>query len=455
VDVYDTIVSCDFTRVRDEMSALAGITPEAWHDAYQRISPSLTDGRISKAEGFGEILRAYGQEPRPGLIREMVKRDQELLLENAHLYDDAIPFLDRLRVRGVKIAIVSNCAETTRPLLVQLGVDALADALILSCEVRAAKPAAEIFLAALNRLEVTADAAVFVDDQARFCAGAVAVGIDAVQIVRGEPDGRGPAAGTRVVRSLTEVEDMFWSGPGDAPRVRLAGRVIVLDPDDRVLLFRYDEGSPTRSHWCTPGGGLNDGEDYATGAQRELTEETGWSDVPLGREVGQRTRTIQWSDGAVRQDERFFLARVGDARRELGDVAAMHSSDGIAAWHWWTLAELDSTTEVIWPQGLADLVRGLLGLRWEAARTGQPLNWQGRRLMPLTKLDSSRSGSPAVMSGTRVSSSRSMTVSSRRARCAPRQKCGPAAPKPTCGFGARVMSNRSGSANTASSRFAE
>ena len=26
-------------------------------------------------------------------------------------------------------------------------------------------------------------------------------------------------------------------------RVRLAGRVIVLDPDDRVLLFRYDDDS--------------------------------------------------------------------------------------------------------------------------------------------------------------------------------------------------------------------
>jgi putative hydrolase of the HAD superfamily len=361
VDVYNTILSYDFSVWRGEISALTGLTTDAWREEYERILPALTDGRISKAEGFEEILRAYGQEPRPGLIGEMVNRDQELLLANARLFDDAIPFLHWLRARGIKIAIVSNCTETTRPLLIQLGVAELADALILSCEVGAAKPAAEIFRHALNRLEVTADAAVFVDDQARFCAGAVAVGIGAVQIVRGELDGTAPAAGTTVVRSLTEVEDMLRTGLGHTPRVRLAGRVIVLDPDDRVLLFRYDDGAPNGRHWCTPGGGLNDGEDYAAGARRELTEETGWSDVPLGGEVYRQTRTLEWSDRIVRQHERFFLARVGDIRRELGEVAAMHSSDGIAGWHWWTLAELDSTAEVIFPRGLPDLVRGLLG----------------------------------------------------------------------------------------------
>jgi hypothetical protein len=37
----------------------------------------------------------------------------------------------------------------------------------------------------------------------------VAVGISTVQIVRAELDGNVPAAGTRVVRSLPEVEAMF------------------------------------------------------------------------------------------------------------------------------------------------------------------------------------------------------------------------------------------------------
>src|SRR5271157_98686 len=60
---------------------------------------------------------------------------------------------------GIKIAVVSNCDENTRDLLVELGVAALADALVLSCEVGAAKPAGAIFHRALDQLGLAAGAA--------------------------------------------------------------------------------------------------------------------------------------------------------------------------------------------------------------------------------------------------------------------------------------------------------
>jgi putative hydrolase of the HAD superfamily len=208
VDAYDTILTCDFSVLRRELPALAGLSLESWNDDYNRLSPLLNDGRMSKAAAFGEILRTRGREPRPELVRELVRLDQELLIANARLFDDTIPFLEKLRARGIKIAIVSNCTENTRPLLTALGVDALADALVLSCEVRAAKPAAPIFRYALGLLGAAAEAAVFVDDQAGFCAGSEAAGIRAVQIVRGELDGQVPPGAT-VVRSLTELEAMF------------------------------------------------------------------------------------------------------------------------------------------------------------------------------------------------------------------------------------------------------
>jgi 8-oxo-dGTP pyrophosphatase MutT (NUDIX family) len=145
---------------------------------------------------------------------------------------------------------------------------------------------------------------------------------------------------------------------GSPLRLRRAGRVIVLDPEDRVLLFRYDQGPPNGPHWATPGGGLNDGEDFLEGARRELAEETGWTDVRVGGEaVHERIFPMGYADEVVRQHERIFPGRTEIPRRAIEGVAEMHASDGIAAWRWWTLPELDTTAEVVWPSELPDLMR--------------------------------------------------------------------------------------------------
>ena len=217
IDVYETILSCDFSRHNGEMPALAGVTPDAWRAGIWRVGPLFNLGRLTKAEGFGQILQECGVRPEADLVRALVEADRELLLASAHLFHDSVPFLENLRSHGVGAAIVSNCSEHTRDLLVKLGVPELVDEVILSYEVGAAKPSAQIFRHALEQVRVPAGAALFVDDQAAFCAGAAALGIRAVQIVRGELDGvRGvdgkvPTAGTTVVRSLPEVEAMLWA----------------------------------------------------------------------------------------------------------------------------------------------------------------------------------------------------------------------------------------------------
>ena len=146
----------------------------------------------------------------------------------------------------------------------------------------------------------------------------------------------------------------------DGLPLRRAARVVLLDPPDRVLLLRYDDDPPNGRHWCTPGGGLNAGEDHVGAAQRELLEETGWDDIALLGEIQRRAVTMEYGGRLVRQHERLYLARTDQDCRQIGDVAAMHAADGIAAWRWWTLAELDGTTEAIWPAELPELIRGLL-----------------------------------------------------------------------------------------------
>ncbi len=208
LDAYDTIVYTDFRAYRNELPKLAGIPADAMFREFRRLAPALSVGEISITGAYAQILQACGVEPRPGLVRALADKSRELLLLSGRLYDDVLPFLRMLRARGIKVAIVSNCDENTRDLLVELGVAALADALVLSNEVGAAKPAAEIYQYALDKLGVGPDVALFADNNATFCGGAAALGIRAVQVVRKlqEPGGE---EGLTVVRSLEELEALL------------------------------------------------------------------------------------------------------------------------------------------------------------------------------------------------------------------------------------------------------
>ena len=61
--------------------------------------------------------------------------------------------------------------------------------------------------------------------------------------------------------------------------------------------------------WATPGGALDAGEDFASGARRELCEETG-IDADCGHEIARRIADFVTLEGVpVSADERYFLVR--------------------------------------------------------------------------------------------------------------------------------------------------
>lgn len=112
-------------------------------------------------------------------------------------------------------------------------------------------------------------------------------------------------------------------------------------------------------HWAMPGGGLDDGETLREGVQREVREETGWTDIEPGALLCTWEHDYTRIGVPVRQHEHIFVAH-GPRRDPIGDLTASHAEDGILRWRWWTQRELAESREALWPPQLSDLVAAFL-----------------------------------------------------------------------------------------------
>jgi putative hydrolase of the HAD superfamily len=215
LDLYDTLAWTEWPAMRGELEQRFGLTEAELLRAYTVTRPARSVGAYGSAEGdVAAILDAAGVRADGDLVRELAARTASFLQDAVHLWDDVIPAIRELRRRGLRTALVSNCDHSTRPVVEALGLVAETDATILSFEVGVAKPDAGIYRAALDRIDVEPPEAVFVDDQARYCDGAAAVGIATFLIARADAtpaEGRSRTGGHRVIRDLRELPDLVSS----------------------------------------------------------------------------------------------------------------------------------------------------------------------------------------------------------------------------------------------------
>ena len=168
----------------------------------------------------------------------------------------------------------------------------------------------------------------------------------------------------------------------DALPVRHIARALVFDPADRLLLIEYesvrtkDPARPgLRSFWFMPGGGLEPGESHEQACRRELSEEIGVENAPIGPLVATCDGPFHLFDKSRDARERYFVVRLPDARIDTGRLAETEDNP-VRGTRWWTLDELAASAERIEPAGLADLARRIVRgddlpapvrLRWHEA----------------------------------------------------------------------------------------
>ena len=128
----------------------------------------------------------------------------------------------------------------------------------------------------------------------------------------------------------------------------------MIDGEDRILLLHTQEPSGSLRLWAMPGGGLEDGEDFATAARREGFQETGLA-FDLGPCVWTRRHRFLWDGRQIDQDERFFVARVTP-----GAITPSVPDDDVIGHRWWTLDEITKSNELFTPRRLATLLDSIL-----------------------------------------------------------------------------------------------
>lgn len=149
---------------------------------------------------------------------------------------------------------------------------------------------------------------------------------------------------------------------------RPAARILLLDPADRVLLFRF-VAADRAPFWATPGGALDPGESYAAAARRELFEETGLIADP-GPELFRRQVSFVTLEGAaVEADERFFAIRAPSTEIRADGRTPLEQRV-MQDWRWFARAEIAGWPETIWPADLIEMLDRLPRKLGAAAQAG-------------------------------------------------------------------------------------
>lgn len=136
---------------------------------------------------------------------------------------------------------------------------------------------------------------------------------------------------------------------------RPAARILLVDRERRVLLFRFMPYDGRPPFWCTPGGKLDPGETYEQAARRELREEVGL-DRDCGLQVAQRTVDFLTIEGVeVTADERWFRLDVDGFDVDTGGHTDLERRV-MQSWRWFAPDELGQLDERIYPEDLAKLL---------------------------------------------------------------------------------------------------
>lgn len=143
--------------------------------------------------------------------------------------------------------------------------------------------------------------------------------------------------------------------------VRKSSRAIVLNMQNQIFLFRYtfDFFAEKQSVWITPGGGLEEGENFEDALKRELFEELGIELKEQAPLVFFRTPLYELKNGeTVRSEERFYLVYCDEASFSY-DCWSENETKRMSAGKWWSVEEIRESGEKFFSEDIIGILERL------------------------------------------------------------------------------------------------